>query len=183
MRRSRPNDKIRPRQVYGQTSFPKTAPANSVKLLSRIMVMVLPLRRSANDYLRHYQNGAGLEAFQGSYTQHGHGLGSLLSGLVRKAVPFLGKVVRPMAKRALKSAGRQGLRIGKEVLKEVLTNKAGPAKALSRVGKRKLDEVERKLLAISGPTSPPKRTRIVAPRKKIKQRKRRKRIVPNDIFA
>ena len=48
------------------------------------------------------QSGSGLPVYAGGRGQRGHGIGSILSGFFRSAVPFL--------KRGLKFLGRQALR-------------------------------------------------------------------------
>ena len=60
-------------------------------------------------YLR--QSGSGLPVFQGSRGQRGHGLGSMLSGLFRSAVPML--------KRGLATFGKHALKTGLEIASDV----------------------------------------------------------------
>ena len=62
-------------------------------------------------YRQHYQNqvGRALPAFKGSRIQHGHGLGSFLGGLARKALPLLAsgvKMAAPHLKRAAKNIAK-----------------------------------------------------------------------------
>jgi hypothetical protein len=52
-------------------------------------------------YLR--QSGSGLPVFQGSRGQRGHGLGSMLSGLFRSAIPMLKRGLATFGKHALKT--------------------------------------------------------------------------------
>jgi len=60
-------------------------------------------------YIR--QSGNGLPVFQGSRGQRGHGMGSMLSGLFRSAVPMLKRGLATFGKHALKS----GLEIAGDV--------------------------------------------------------------------
>ena len=57
------------------------------------------------------QSGHGLSVFQGSRGQRGHGLGSMLSGLFRSALP--------MIKRGLSAFGKHALKSGLEIANEV----------------------------------------------------------------
>lgn len=58
------------------------------------------------------QSGNGVPVFQGSRGQRGHGLGSMLSGLFRSAMP--------MIKRGLAFFGKQALKTGLEVANDVV---------------------------------------------------------------
>src|SRR6266581_3108768 len=57
------------------------------------------------------QSGGGVPIYQGSPGQRGHGLGSMLSGLFRSAMP--------MIKRGLAFFGRQALKTGLEVANDI----------------------------------------------------------------
>ena len=57
------------------------------------------------------QSGHGMPVFAGSRGQRGHGLGSLLGGLFRSAFP--------MIKRGLAAFGKQALKTGLEIAKDV----------------------------------------------------------------
>ena len=57
------------------------------------------------------QSGSGLPVFVGSRGQRGHGLGSMLSGLFRSAMPLI--------KRGLASFGRHALKTGLEIANDV----------------------------------------------------------------
>src|SRR6188768_4020615 len=63
----------------------------------------------ADYYIR--QSGSGLPVFQGFRGQRGHGLGSMLSGLFRSAVPMLKRGLATFGKHALKT----GLAIASDV--------------------------------------------------------------------
>ena len=62
------------------------------------------------------QSGNGLPVFQGSRGQRGHGLGSMLSGLFRSAVP--------MIKRGLATFGKHALKTGLEIAGDVSEGKS-----------------------------------------------------------
>ena len=49
------------------------------------------------------QSGSGLPVFVGSRGQRGHGLGSILSGLFRSALPMLRRGLATFGKHALKT--------------------------------------------------------------------------------
>lgn len=58
------------------------------------------------------QSGSGVPVFVGSRGQRGHGIGSVLGGLFRSAVPML--------KRGLANFGRQALRTGLDIANDVV---------------------------------------------------------------
>jgi hypothetical protein len=58
------------------------------------------------------QVGRGLPIFMGSRVQRGHGIGSLISGLVRSAVPLIKSGVKSLGKHALKA----GIGVADDVL-------------------------------------------------------------------
>ena len=62
------------------------------------------------------QSGNGLPIFVGSRSQRGHGLGSMLSGLFRSAVPML--------KRGLATFGKHALKTGLEIAGDVADGKS-----------------------------------------------------------
>ena len=71
------------------------------------------------------QNGNGVPIFQGSAGQRGHGLGSMLSGLFRSAMP--------MIKRGLAFFGKQALKTGLEVANDVADGESFGNSARRRV--------------------------------------------------
>ena len=71
------------------------------------------------------QSGSGLPVFQGSRGQRGHGIGSVLSGLFRSAVPML--------KRGLATFGKQALKSGLEILGDVTEGKSFKDSARDRI--------------------------------------------------
>ena len=58
------------------------------------------------------QSGNGMPIYYGARNQRGHGLGSFLSGLFRRAMPFL--------TRGAKSLGKQALRTGLNIANDVV---------------------------------------------------------------
>jgi len=58
------------------------------------------------------QSGTGASVFQGSRGQRGHGLGSMLSGLFRSALPML--------KRGLAAFGKHALKTGLEIANDTV---------------------------------------------------------------
>ena len=71
------------------------------------------------------QSGSGLPVFQGSRGQRGHGLGSMLSGLFRSAVP--------MIKRGLATFGKHALKTGLEIAEDVADGKSFRDSARDRI--------------------------------------------------
>lgn len=71
------------------------------------------------------QSGSGLPVFEGSRGQRGHGLGSMLSGLFRSAMP--------MIRRGLAAFGRHALKTGLEVANDVVEGQSFSNSARRRV--------------------------------------------------
>jgi len=71
------------------------------------------------------QSGSGVPIYQGSPGQRGHGLGSMLSGLFRSAMP--------MIKRGLAFFGKQALKTGLEVANDVAEGESFKNSARRRV--------------------------------------------------
>lgn len=71
------------------------------------------------------QSGNGLPVFAGSRMQRGHGLGSMLSGLFRSAVP--------MIKRGLATFGKHALKTGLEIAGDVADGKSFKDSAKERI--------------------------------------------------
>ena len=82
---------------------------------------------SRDQYETYYmtQSGNGLPVFQGSRGQRGHGLGSMLSGLFRSALP--------MIKSGLASLGKHALRTGLEIASDVADGSSFKDSAKARV--------------------------------------------------
>ena len=72
----------------------------------------------------HY--GSGLPVFRGELYQQGYGLGGLLSGLFRAAIPFfkpLAKAATPFLKRSAKTIGKSALKAGTNILSDAIEKK------------------------------------------------------------
>lgn len=82
---------------------------------------------SQKAYEHYYMNqmGSGLPVFAGSRGQRGHGLGSMLSGLFRSAMPIV--------KQGLSTIGKSALKTGLSIAGDVLEGKNAGASARSRV--------------------------------------------------
>lgn len=78
-------------------------------------------------YMDYYsaQSGSGMPVFQGSRGQRGHGLGSMLSGLFRSAMPML--------QRGLAIFGKQALKTGLEVANDMADGSSFSDSARRRV--------------------------------------------------
>ena len=71
------------------------------------------------------QSGSGLPIFVGSRGQRGHGLGSILSGLFRSALPML--------RRGLATFGKHALKTGLEIANDVADGESLKESASKRV--------------------------------------------------
>lgn len=69
-------------------------------------------------YLKYYssQSGSGLPYFSGTYSQRGHGIGSVFSGLFRS--------IWPLIKSQLKDVGKQALKSGINIAADVVDGKS-----------------------------------------------------------
>lgn len=72
------------------------------------------------------QSGGGMPVFSGYRHQRGHGIGSVLSGLFRSAVP--------MIKRGLAFVGKKALKTGAHIASDLLEGKSFGESARKRVG-------------------------------------------------
>ena len=72
------------------------------------------------------QSGSGLPVFQGARGQLGHGLGSILSGFFRSAMPVI--------KSGLAAFGKQALRTGAQIASDMLEGQSFSDSARKRVG-------------------------------------------------
>jgi hypothetical protein len=105
------------------------------------------------------QSGHGVPIFQGSRGQRGHGLGSVLSGFFRSAMPIL--------KRGLAFFGREALKTGARIADDVAEGEAFGDATRKRVGER-INEYVPGLIPQSG--SGKRRRRITQKKKKITKR-------------
>ena len=128
-------------------------------------------------YIR--QSGNGLPVFQGSRGQRGHGLGSMLSGLFRSAVPML--------KRGLATFGKHALKTGLEVASDVADGSSFKDSARARIlptilpGIKRFAEEE----IFSKQSGSGKRRKTTRKRRKVSKKRgtaKRRRITKQDIF-
>ena len=91
------------------------------------------------DYYLH-QTGRGLPVFSGPALQRGHGLGGLLGGVMRMAVPLL--------KKGAKYVGRQALKTGAGLAEDVLAGKnikSSAKRRLTQMGNETLQHIGRQV--------------------------------------
>ena len=79
-------------------------------------------------YTNQQQRGLGVPLFQGSRLQRGHGLGNILSGFFRSALPML--------KRGLAFFGKQALRTGAQIANDVADGESFTESTKKRVSER-----------------------------------------------
>ena len=119
------------------------------------------------DYYR-AQSGSGVPIFHGYRGQRGHGLGSILSGFFRSAMPIL--------RRGLSFFGKEALRTGAKIATDVADGQSLGDSAKRRVSER-INEVIPGLINQSG--SGKQRRRIRSKRVTFKRQKKTKK----DIFV
>jgi hypothetical protein len=106
------------------------------------------------------QSGNGVPIFQGYRGQRGHGLGSILSGFFRSAMPIL--------KRGLSVFGREALRTGAKIATDVADGRSLGDAAKQRIGER-INEIVPGIINQSG--SGKRRRRVKAKRVAFKRQK------------
>lgn len=137
------------------------------------------------EYAAYYakaQYGQGLmPAYGGASRQKGHGLGSLLSGLLRGAVPLLSSI----GKRVAKSAGTAILSTGTDILQDVIAGKGVKASVKSRVSNNVKKLLKRGATAtkgyindIKGPTATKRRATSKGTRRAQQKGGKRKKRAP-----
>ena len=111
--------------------------------------------------------GHSIPVYQGYSSQYGHGLGNVLGGLVRSAMPIVGKIA--------KSAGSKLLETGLDFVKSKLKR--------SRVNSGSRPTKRRKTRQVKRTTSQPPvaHKRKIPPGKPVRRSKRKK--APRDIFT
>ena len=122
------------------------------------------------------QSGSGLPIFQGSRGQRGHGLGSMLSGLFRSAVP--------MIKRGLATFGKHALKTGLEIASDVADGASFKDSAKARILPSILPGIKRFAdeEIFSNQSGSGRRMKTSKRRKSSKRRKIAKRKSSKDIF-
>ena len=123
------------------------------------------------------QGGNGMPVYHGSAGQRGHGLGSMLSGFFRSALP--------MIKRGLAFFGRQALKTGAE-----MANDIADGSSFGDSARRRLPEGIKRFVSSANFTSQsgsgsrgrrPKRKRETKKKKKKSTKSKRRKI--SDIFS
>ncbi len=116
------------------------------------------------------QSGSGLPVFQGSRGQRGHGIGSVLSGLFRSAVPML--------KRGLATFGKHALKTGLDIIGDVTEGKSFKDSARERIVPTILPGIKRfaEQEIFNNQSGSGKRRKLI---KRVRTRRVRK---PKDIF-
>ena len=90
----------------------------------------IPFNADGEGIHHHYcQKGGYMPVFSGNAIQRGSGLGQILAGLAKSAIPILTNTLLPAA-----------IRTGKEVLSDVVTKKRGIKQALLASGKKRVSE-------------------------------------------
>lgn len=126
--------------------------------------------------------------YAGAKTQRGHGLGSLLGGLMRVAMPLVKSGAKTLGKQALKT----GMRSVKSLVRDVAQGqnvKVAAKSALKQAGRDILKDLVN-TAAING-SAPRRRVSRGGTKKRVRarsapsqrRRKKQKRVHHNDIFA
>lgn len=114
-------------------------------------------KRCGHSHYLHY--GSGLPVFRGDAHQHGYGIGNIISGLFRQALP----VIAPVLKAGAKTLAKTAFTTGRNVLSDVISDRHTFKDSLKRRVGEALD------LSASTPPSRKKRkrtARISKPRKR-----------------
>ena len=126
------------------------------------------------------QVGRGLPYFAGAHYQRGHGLGSILGGLFRSAIPL----VKPLVKQGVRTMGREALKAGVGVVGDVLQGRNIKQSAGRRLKAAAGNTLKRVATDILVPTKPIKRKRTTTktiPRRKYRRSTNKKQV--RDIFS
>lgn len=122
------------------------------------------------------QVGHGLPVFTGTRMQRGHGLGNVLSGLVRAAMPLV--------KRGVKTLGRQGLKTGMQIAGDVMAGQKPKAAVRRRAKQASAQLVQQALRQFAPPGQPAKGIKRPAQRRSVSSSRATKRSKsPKDIFS
>ena len=125
------------------------------------------------DYYTH-QVGGGMTVFSGAPIQRGHGLGNVLKGLFRVAMPLLKNVGKQVLRRStpfLKKVGKQALKRGLHAAASEMSKSKRPRAA------RVVGQILQNVTTNNNRRKNTKRKRTVS--KKIKPRK----MIQEDIFS
>jgi hypothetical protein len=118
---------------------------------------------SSGTYEDYYVNqaGSGLPIFQGSRGQRGHGVGSVLGGLFRSALPMLKRV------------GSQALRTGARIASDMASGKKFSDVALQRISEGISSLADPESVTLQTGTGRARRRRFVAAKKRKRAYKRK----------
>jgi hypothetical protein len=128
-------------------------------------------------YEKYYigQSGNGVPVYSGSRGQRGHGLGSMLSGLFRSAVPLI--------RRGLAKFGRHALKTGLEIANDVADGQSVKDAAKRRVGEGIKRFASQSFNSTQSGSGKRRRTTRKATRKSTKKRRKKtKESAIEDIF-
>ena len=140
--------------------------------------------RANDDYRNNFEQSGGINVYAGSQFQKGHGIGNVLSGLFRSALPLIKKGAASLGKTAIQTGvnilndGLQGKNLkasikqnAKQAGKEILSNAVKSVTSRSQSNRRdfstptlsysnKKPNKKRKLVTMSvSRSSPPKKRR------------------------
>ena len=83
------------------------------------------------------QVGGGGDYFQGDLVQEGYGLGNVLGGLIRQALPLALKYGKPLAKRS----AQELLKTGTNIVNDVVIKKRKPITSIKSHGLQSLQNI------------------------------------------
>ncbi|KAJ8018755.1 hypothetical protein HOLleu_43078 [Holothuria leucospilota] len=124
-----------------------------------------------SDIVEHQRVGNGVPVFKGYPNQRGHGLGGILAGLARSALPIL--------KKGAKELGKQVLYTGTEIVNDALQGKHIKTAAKRRLGQAGQRMAERVIEGNRSRTKPLKRK---APKKNVRTQRAKRAKRSQDIF-
>ena len=87
-----------------------------------------------NPYMSYYmrQSGSGLATYRGRRNQRGHGLGGVLSGLIRTIAPAVMPIAKQVGRETLAKVKKTALREGVGLIGDVLLRGQNPKAAATR---------------------------------------------------
>jgi hypothetical protein len=107
------------------------------------------------------------------FVQRGHGLGDVLAGLFRTLKPILWSGAKSMGKEALKALGREALRTGTNIIKDIAENP--PTQTTDIISRHVAGSTQNIINKLRGSGA--------RKRKKKTQRTSRSKIIKRDIFS
>lgn len=124
-------------------------------------------------FLGQIGHGGG-EYFRGGTIQEGYGIGSILSGLVKQAIPLVTKIGKPI----LKKGAKELIHTGSNILSDVVIHKKKPRASIKKRGKEAVTEALKR--AFKGQTGRGRKRTKRQPSVCTKVKKRR---LKRDIFG